>query len=112
MEWNVYYYNVNHRKIETYNLFGHGSFQKELRKIISEYTTKEEFAEKLKSNLMYYFWSRAEWEIILAPWVGGDREKDAEKIDVYDQIMMNWDIFLNYVWNNMLKLIKDEKDES
>jgi hypothetical protein len=27
--------------------------------------------------------------------------RTAEKIDVYDQIMMNWNIFIDYVWENL-----------
>lgn len=111
MKWNVYIYNVNHQKIEVHNIFEHRGLQEEIKKIISEYTIKDEFAERLKSELRYYYKSRAEWEIIVAPWVG-NKNPDEEKIDVYDQIMNNWHVFLEYCWNNMLELMKlGEEDE-
>lgn len=61
-----------------------------------KYKTKEEFAKKLDSIMRYYFWNRCEHEVIIAPWVGNAKEM---KIDVYDQLHMNWDKFVDYVWN-------------
>ena len=46
---------------------------------------------------MYYFWGRSEYEVVIYPWCGGG-EKESKKIDVYTQIMMNWDKFVEYVW--------------
>ena len=48
---------------------------------------------------MYYFWSKCEWEIILSDWPPSDTFCK-EKIDVFDQVMLNWDIFVDYIWNN------------
>lgn len=100
MEWNVYIYNINKRKIEKFNVFEHYSFVKYVKKYLNDCKTKEEFAEHLESELRFYFWSKAEWEVLVSPWVGGDREKDTVKIDVYNQVMCNFDVFVNYVWNN------------
>lgn len=107
MEWNVFYYDINRRKISTFNIFDHGSFDKWIQKDLKEIKDKDEFAKALKSNLMYYFWCKSEWEIILAPWCGGDREKDAVKIDVYTQVMNNFEIFLDYVWNNKEEILNE-----
>lgn len=111
MKWNVYIYNVNHQKIEVHNIFEHRGLQEAIKEIIHQYKTKEEFEERLKSELRYYYWSRAEWEVIVAPWVG-NRHPGREKIDVYEQIMNNWHVFFPYVWNNMQEFIKDDKNES
>ena len=109
MEWLVYYYNINAREMHTFNIFDHCGFCKDVKKAAKEYKDKDEFAEQLRRELFYYFGSKAEWEIIIAPWVGGDREKDSVKIDVYDQIMLNWDIFVDYVWKNKRELSKENK---
>lgn len=108
MKWNVYIYNINKHKIETFNIFDHYSFLKGIIKDLKKYKNKDEFAKQLRSELMYYFWSKAEWEIIVSPWVGGDREKDAVKIDVYDQVINNFEVFADYVWNNRKELLKAE----
>lgn len=49
---------------------------------------------------MYYFWSKTEWEVIVSPWVGKGGD---EKIDVYDQLKLNWDKFVDYVWSEVHK---------
>ena len=84
--------------METFNVFNHRSFVLDVDKDLRRSQTKEEFAEKLRRSLMYYFWSKCEWEIIVSPWVGG-RGDEGIKIDVYWQVMNNWDIFLDYIWN-------------
>lgn len=99
MKWNVYYYNFNSNKIETYNIFKHGSFNVYTKKAIKKYKTKEEFAEQLKRELFYYFGSKCEWELVveitednrifLNPWVGC-RNPEEVKIDVTDDTSFDW----------------------
>lgn len=107
MEWNVYVHNFNLNKIEKYNVFAHGSFIKYLKKACEECKSKNVLAEKIKSELRYYFWSKCQWEIIISPWVGRAESCDI-KIDVYDQVMMNFDIFVDYVWKNRKELLQYE----
>ena len=85
------------REIRKYNVFNHYSFSKEVDKLLHKTSlSKEEFQDKLHSSLMYYFWGRSEYEVVIYPWCGGG-EKESKKIDVYAQIMMNWDKFVEYV---------------
>ena len=93
IEWYVYYHDSNAQKIIKWNVFNHGSFKNEVDKLLKEKVTKEEFIGKLERQLMYYFGSKCEYEIILSPWTG---RADDIKIDVYDQIMMNFDRFVDY----------------
>lgn len=95
-EWYVLYSDSNARKIVKWNIFKHGAFKKEVDKLLKENLTKDDFSEKLKRLLMYYMWSKSEYEIIVSPWVG--RAEDI-KIDVYSQVHMNWDRFVDYVWS-------------
>lgn len=46
--------------------------------------------EKFKRECMYYFWSKCEYEVVIQSWPSKDIEK---KIDVYDQLEANWNIF-------------------
>lgn len=105
MKWNVYYYNINSQKIEIFNILEHGSFRKYVVEAIQTYDNKELFFEQLKLELQYYFWSKAEWEIIISPWLALSNS-DRLKISVYDQVMLNFDIFANYVWDNKEELLK------
>lgn len=99
LEWNVFYYDINRKKIDTYNIFDHGKFIKWVHKDLKDINNIEDFAKALESNLSYYFGMRSEWEVLISPWVDGDREKDAIKVDVYSQVMLNFEVFLNYVWS-------------
>lgn len=100
MEWNVFWYNINLRQIEVFNIFEHGSFYDDIKRAAQQYENQEEFTKYLKSSLMYYFWSKSEWEIIVCPWCSHIEEDNSKKIDVYEQVVNNWNIFSEYVWNN------------
>ena len=101
LKWNVYYHDYNSSKIKLFNIFNHSRFCEDIEKYFKKYKDKKEFADKLKSSLFYYFCCKCEWEVVIAPWVGGRDTKDI-KIDVYDQVVNNWDIFLDYVWNSRI----------
>lgn len=143
--WNVYYGNFNKREIQTFNVFNHGAFYDSCVKAKKKFKEdREGFAEEVRSSLMYYFWSKCEWEIVLTHWPDGelyqlqqdttlgtlrelfdygdtyewmrperevtikvypkDYVKQPLKIDVYEQVMNNWDIFIEYLWNNRKEL--------
>ena len=38
----------------------------DVKKDLRKCKTKEEFAEKIKSHLMYYFWSKCEYEVVIS----------------------------------------------
>ena len=104
LEWNVYIEGFNSREIEIYNIFkyGCGSLEERFKDIKKEVKSKEEFAEKIKRELMYRFWSKCEWEIILSDWPPAPEGRfKKEKIDVWDQINLNWSVFVDYVWDNI-----------
>ena len=107
MKWNVYIYDINQQKMADFNIFDHGSFVEYVKKAIKKFKNKEVFASQLKTELAYYFWSKSEWEIIISPWCGNKKPCDV-KIDVFDQVMMNFDIFVDYVWNNRKEILKIE----
>lgn len=111
LEWYAYYHEWNGNKIKPFNVFDHGRFyddcKKNARKNIHDY---EAFKEQLKRDAMYYFWSKCEWEIILSPWVRRmDFTNTEVKIDVFDQLQLNWDAFCKYTWDHGAELRRREK---
>lgn len=139
LKWIVYYDSFNNKEIKTFNIFEHGGFREDVEKYFKKYKDKEEFAEHLRRSLFYYYGSKAEWEVVITSWVphitiseldrlNAEREKTlkehnrepyslyvnpnvAEKIDVYNQVMNNWDIFLDYCWNSKIHRPRKEYAE-
>ena len=149
--WNVYVGDFNTGKIKLYNIFNHYSFYNDCVKAKKKFKDdKEGFAEEVRRDLHYYFWSKCEWEIILDHWPSGElydmrrtltaqdmysglkypedkllaapdkrfeirvfpehNRFGCEKIDVYSQVMLNWDVFIEYLWNNRKELKARKKD--
>lgn len=139
LEWNVFYYDINRNKITTYNIFRYGRFNKYVEKAFETSKTKEEFAKILRRELMYYFWSKAEWELVieldednhifLIPWCGC-RNPEEVKIDVTNDTSFDWSGFakknierqiykneakidvydqIEYVWDNFLEYVWNSK---
>lgn len=96
--WKVIYDDVNRNCIDTFNVFDHWRFEEDVQKFLKEYDTKESFAERLERSVMYYFWCKSEWEVIVVPLREG-RKPYQRRIDVAWQLLNNWDAFVNYVWN-------------
>ena len=106
LEWNVYVGNFNAKKIETHNVFHHTRFVEDCRAAAKKYKgDKAAFAEEVRHSLMYYYWSKCEWEVIISHWPPVQRFQST-KVDVYDQVMLNWDRFIDYLWENRKELGK------
>lgn len=99
LEWNVFYHSINKNEITTFNIFRHGGFYDDVQKSLKKFTSKDMFAEELRRDLSYYFRCRSEYEIIISPWCGSRDTKDV-KVDIYTQVMNNFNIFCDYVWNS------------
>lgn len=109
LTWNVYYENINHKKIETFNVFDHGRFLEDCRKVAKKYgKDRAAFSEQLRKELLYYFWCKAEFEVVICP-LFQVKDFDGEKVDIYSQVMLNWDIFVDYVFTHQKELMKDRR---
>lgn len=99
LEWNVFYESINTGKITTLNVFDHHGFLDDCRKIDMVCRDRESFDREVKKSLTYYFRWKCEYEIVLSDWPPSNRTP-ARKIDVYDQVCLNWQAFSNYLWEN------------
>ena len=105
LEYNVYiegrFHSNKFVSFEKYNIFNHGGFLKDLKKNVKENSeNRKEFDEQLKSIVLYYFWSKCEYETLISSLFAKDLTQ-SKKIDAYDQIMLNWNIFENYIWEHL-----------
>ena len=98
MHWRVFVENFNGKRIEEYDIFEHQGFAEDVKKAYRKHRNDyDAFAEKVRGLLVYYYFSKCEWEIIVSPWLSSGRVPE-RKVDVYEQVMLNWDAFIEYVW--------------
>lgn len=98
MHWNVIAEDFNGRRIDAFDIFEHGGFADDVVKSYRKYRNDfGAFSEDVRKLLAYYFWSKCEWEVIISAWPPSDRIPE-RKVDVYEQVMLNWDVFIEYVW--------------
>lgn len=98
----VKYYNTNGSRIEDYDVLKRR--ESEIKQLKKKCATKDEFAELLRREFMWRFWSKAEWElivtktnegrVILSPWCGCI-DSDGCSIDVTDDKSFDWSGFAN-----------------
>lgn len=101
LNWYVYRENYNTKEIEIFNIFNNTRFKNEIINLINDKLTKEEFKEKIRSLLFYYYAFKCEHEVVITsfPYRIKDNELTiGRKIDIYQQVMLNWDAFIEYLW--------------
>lgn len=101
LNWYVYRENYNIKEIEIFNIFENTRFKNEVINLINDKLTKEEFKEKIHSLLFYYYAFKCEYEVVITsfPYRIKNNELTIErKIDIYQQVMLNWDAFIEYLW--------------
>ena len=104
----------------------------------SQEKIEAEFNERVRRECLYYFWGKCEWEVVLTSWPPYITVEEIErlnkeiedhvknwgsparvvspnldidmKIDVYDQLQLNWNIFLQYVKDHKKEIIKKYKE--
>ena len=118
MKWMAYYYSINRDEIKEFNIFGHWRFREDVQKPAKKRIKKEDFKEKLRRELLYYFWSKCEWELVievtednhifLKPWCGC-REPDKVRVDVTNDDSFDWKGFAEkhisqQIFNNEAKI--------
>lgn len=100
LEWNVFVDNFNKQEIVTCNILDSKIFKNEV--LDKKPKTREELKELIEKWAKYHYWCRAEWEILIGGLFYGDDK--FQKVDVYQQIMINIDRLVDYVW----KVISNE----
>jgi hypothetical protein len=125
MQWYVYIYDTNTRKVKEYDIFNHSSFAKDVKELLKYELYWSDFVDRLKRIVQYHFWGRCEMEQVICSWpvyIDGDElariNKEYEeynekwghypykinikpdvgrKIDIYSQVVLNFGSFCDYV---------------
>lgn len=100
LSWLVTNFCCNKQTIEYYDVLKYR--EDYIKTIKKKCATKEEFSEVLRREMMWSYWSKCEYELIieidengriwLSPWVGC-REPDKVKVDVTDRKDYDWNDF-------------------
>ena len=126
--WNVFKHNFNSGAIEIFNIFNHWCFKEDVERSLKKCNTKEEFSEELNDHLLYYYWSKCEYEIVITSFPTSIIQQEYEKltldydkyiylykhspyklyidpdvqlkVDIYSQVMLNFDVFVDYIWSH------------
>ena len=116
LSWKVKNFDINKQAIVDYDILKYREDQ--IKKFKKQSATKEEFAEKLRREFQYIYWSRSEYELVvsidendcvwLTPWVGCS-EPEKVKIDVTDDESFDWRGFAEVhikkqIYNNRAKV--------
>lgn len=102
LKWFVFIEDINGKQIRTYNIFEHKDFMEDCDCALENYKNKHhnfaKFYEDIDKILMYYFWCKCEWEIVISNFPPSDSFKN-KKVDVYQQVKINWDKFIDYLFS-------------
>lgn len=106
-EWYVYIASINENCIKKFNVFHSHNFSNGCKIAFKKYKNTEDIEKEIKNWAMYSFWSKCEYEIVLNHFPGTNKFKE-KKIDVYDQLLMNWDSFFKYVLEHKAYFLRKE----
>lgn len=97
LKWEVVDFDCNKQEITRYNILRYR--EDDIKKLKKKCGTKEEFAEELRKEFMWRYWSKAEHELIisrteddrilLSPWCGC-RDEEKATIDVTNDESYDW----------------------
>lgn len=90
--WNVWLWNFNHDGLEAYDVGFRFLNEYKSLKPKDRPKTHEEIDEWLDHKARYMFWSKCEYEMIIHGWPA---QKNDEKVDIYSQLKLNWNDFVN-----------------
>ena len=94
-----------------FNIFDNTSFARAIKDIFDEpELSHDEFEELVRHAAQWQFWARCEYEFVLLGWPTGPNEK-GYKMDVYEQLEVNWFRFIEYLWEYYCFREDEEEDE-
>lgn len=105
-EWYVFINDdFNGKGIGKFNVFNSVKFKRGLLDIKKRLKKNPSLdcKSEIEKELMYCFWGKCEYEVVIGSLFSKDIS-DFDKIDIYDQVMLNFDKFAEYVIGVLPKL--------
>ena len=107
LKWYAFYQDFNSDKLVYINVLSKDLIEDILKRIKSKnrkIDSYESLKEAIKSYLMWRYWCKSEYEVIVSNWCGKDMK---QKIDIWYQLEPNLDRITEYI-NRELKLDFDK----
>ena len=102
LEWNTILYERD--KIRIYNVFNNAYFSEAVINIMhTPNLSRAEISDMIMRKAQWQFWGRCEYEHIISNWPPYNEDK-GYKIDVFEQLTVNWDRFIDYIMHSYGKL--------
>lgn len=129
LSYKVFFEDFNKKEIVNYDIFKGGHWEKVACELKKVFPNRKEWENHFRTKLMSQYWSRSEYEFIATSWppyIETDKVDEMKreikeytekwgnplyrivsplittrKIDIFEQIDMNWDVFADYVWRNI-----------
>lgn len=103
LKWFVIRFDPNKNEMCDYNIFNHGSFCEFVKNTFELYKNDPvAFKDNLRKCVLYFFWAKCEYEIIISEWPPrADGKNCSKKIDIYEQVIKNFALFADYVWTSL-----------
>ena len=102
MKWNVLLKDSEIARFKPYNIFDYDAFRISIEELFKKRYTKERFLLELEHETDYFFRAQIEWEMLFPPMNIAKHSKYNAltwyKIDVYEQLRVNWERFADYMW--------------
>ena len=96
--WNVWNWDFNHDQLETYDVGYRFIAAVEHERPSFLPTTYAELNDYLLAEARYCFWAKCEYEMIVTGW---PQQKNEKKVDIYEQLRLNWDRFVKAFWDEV-----------
>lgn len=101
-KFNVISYDFNKDEFVSYDVIPF--FVDEYDKAEYKPSTKSDWNVFVRQSAVWMFAGRCEYEVILKSWPTGNTEK---KIDIYNQIMMNFDLVVELIRSSIYSRINE-----
>ena len=110
MKWNVILKAGGDAKFKPYNIFDYDDFRLSIEELFEKQYPKDRFLLELERIADYFFHAQIEWEMLFPPMNIAKHSKYNAltwyKIDVYEQLRINWERFSDYMWTESQKAEK------
>ena len=102
MKWYVLLKDSESARFKPYNIFDYDAFRISIEELFKKQYPQDRFLLELEHEADYFFRAQIEWEMLFPPMNIAKHSKYNAltwyKIDVYEQLRVNWERFADYMW--------------